>query len=414
MSAWRRAGVCNTSRKKRTVSEDKKDKALAYIRDENELTMKQSALYQLFIHECNGNITVTEEAINQMQAQLDAELEKHQGSEQFIKDLEKQYTKGTKEVETQEKQTQSIVKELAKFEQERVKFDEKRKFLVEKQKKLEKTINNAQNATNEADETIEETKQDIETRTQEVADLEAQVKAEEAELANIRESLKGKTQAFSDKIAAKQRTLEPWMEKINQKQSAIAVAESEMSILKEKANAGAVAVEELEGKITAIETDKAAKAKELKACEKEKSELQREAEKMNSELAILAQQEPKIQAKISNSRQKADEARSSLASTQARGNVLTALMRMKESGRIDGFHGRLGNLGTIDQKYDVAVSTACSALDNFVTESVESGQQCIEYLRKNNLGRGNFICLDKLRSRDTVSYPDTRERTTPI
>ncbi|KHN97210.1 nuclear condensin complex subunit Smc4 [Metarhizium album ARSEF 1941] len=398
--------------KEKNSLEDKKDKALAYIRDENELTMKQSALYQLFIHECNGNIVVTEEAINQMQAQLDAELEKHQGSEQFIKDLEKQYTKGTREVEAQDKQTQSFVKEVAKFEQERVKFDEKRKFLVEKQKKLERTINNAQNATSGADEAVEESKRDIETRTQEVTELEARVKTEEAELANIRDSLKGKTQAFSDKIAAKQRTLEPWMEKINQKQSAIAVAESEMGILKEKANAGTVAIQELEGKIAAIETDKAAKAKELRACEEEKCALQKEAEKMDSELAILAQQEPKIQAKISNSRQKADEARSSLASTQARGNVLTALMRMKESGRIDGFHGRLGNLGTIDEKYDVAVSTACSALDNFVTESVESGQQCIEYLRKNNLGRGNFICLDRLRSRDMspIQTPENAPR----
>ncbi|TWU78305.1 hypothetical protein ED733_008410 [Metarhizium rileyi] len=386
--------------KEKNGLEDKKDKALTYIRDENELTMKQSALYQLFIHECNDNITVTEEAIGQMQTQLDAELEKHQGSEQFIKDLEKQYSKGSKEVETQEKQTQSLVKELAKFEQERVKFDEKRKFLVEKQKKLERTMNNAQNTTSQADEAIEESNQEIETRTQEVADLEAQVKTEEAELAKIRDSLKGKTQPFSDQITAKQRTLEPWMEKINQKQSAIAVAESEMNILKEKANAGAVAIRELEGKITVIESDKAAKAEELKSCEKEKSELQKEAKQMQSELDILAQQEPKIQNKISNARQKADEARSSLATTQARGNVLTALMRMKESGRIDGFHGRLGNLGTMDQKYDVAVSTACSALDNFVTESVESGQQCIEHLRKNNLGRGNFICLDKLRSRD--------------
>lgn len=386
--------------KEKNSLEDKKDKALAFVRDENELTIKQSALYQLFIHECNDNITVTEEAINQMQAQLDEELEKHQGSEQFIKDLDKQYSKGSKDVDAQEKSTQGLVKELAKFEQERVKFDEKRKFLVDKQKKLERTINNAQHATNDADETIEESNQDIETRTQEVADLEAQVKTEEAELAKIRDSLKGKTQAFSDKIAAKQKSLEPWVEKINQKQSAIAVAESEMNILKEKANAGAVAINELEGKIAAIETEKTTKANELKTCQKEKAGLQQEAEKISSELEILAGQEPKMRAKISNTRQKADEARSSLASTQARGNVLTALMRMKESGRIDGFHGRLGNLGTIDQKYDVAVSTACSALDNFVTDSVESGQQCIEYLRKNNLGRGNFICLDKLKTRD--------------
>lgn len=392
--------------------EDKKDKALAFIHDENELAMKQSALYQLFMHECNENIAVTQEAVGQMQAQLDAELEKYQGSEQFIKDLEKQYSNGSKELEAQEKQTQVLAKDMAKFEQERVKFDEKRKFLDDKRKKLEKTISTAENTTAEAAETIEQSNQDIESRTQEVASLETQVKTEEAELMKIRESLKGKTQAFSDQISAKQKSLEPWIEKINQKQSAIAVAESEMNILKEKANAGAVAVEELEAKTATIEKEKAAKVKELKKCEAEKDELQQEAEKMTSELQILGQQEPKIRAKISNYRQKADEARSTLASTQARGNVLTALMRMKESGRIDGFHGRLGNLGTIDQKYDVAVSTACSALDNFVTDSVESGQQCIEYLRKNNLGRGNFICLDKLKPRDLapIQTPESAPR----
>lgn len=391
--------------KEKQSLEDKKEKALAYIRDENELVMKQSALYQLFIHECNGNLAVTEEATSQIQAQLDEELEKHRGGEQFIKDLEKQYNKGSKEFESQEKQTQSLVKELAKFEQERVKFDEKRKFLDDKKKKLEKTITNAESSTVEADETIEECNQDIEARTQQVSSLEEQIRVEEAELAKIRESLKGKTQKFSDQISAKQKSLEPFMERINQKQSAIAVAESEMHILQEKANAGAVALDELQAKVASIEEGRAAKTQELKACQAEKEELLKEASKMHEELAVLAAQEPKYRSKISNARQKADEARSSLASTQTRGNVLTALMRMRESGRIDGFHGRLGNLGTIDQKYDVAISTACAALDNFVTETVEAGQQCIEYLRKNNLGRGNFICLDKLRSRDLSPIP---------
>jgi structural maintenance of chromosome 4 len=222
-------------------------------------------------------------------------------------------------------------------------------------------------------------------------------------LGKIRDGLKGKTQAFSDQIAAKQKSLEPWMEKINQKQSSIAVAESELNILNDKANAGAKALEELEAKTASIEEGKAGKLEQLKGYEAEKAELLKEAEKMESELSVLSGQEPKLRAKISNSRQKADEARSNLASTQTRGNVLAALMRMRESGRIEGFHGRLGNLGIIDQKYDVAISTAVGALDNFVTETVEAGQQCIEYLRKNNLGRGNFICLDKLRVRDLAS-----------
>ncbi|RFU78232.1 structural maintenance-chromosome 4 [Trichoderma arundinaceum] len=398
--------------KEKNSLEEKKDKALAFIRDENELVMKQSALYQLYIHECNDNIAVTEEAISQMQAQLDAELEKHQGGQQIIKELESQYAQGSKEFEAQEKQTQALTKEMAKFEQERVKFDEKKKFLVDKRKKLEKSIENAEKSSIEADETIEQCGADIETRAQEITALESLAKEEEAELARIRESLKGKTQVFSDQIAVKQKSLEPWMEKINQKQSAIAVAESEMNILQEKANAGAVALQELEAKISSIEEGKIAKQKELKACQAEKAKLTKEAEKMKSELQILSEQEPKIRAKISNARQKADEARSSLANTQTRGNVLSALMRMKESGRIDGFQGRLGNLGTIDKKYDVAVSTACPALDNFVTETVEAGQQCIEHLRKNNLGRGNFICLDKLRQRDLspIQTPENAPR----
>lgn len=62
----------------------------------------------------------------------------------------------------------------------------------------------------------------------------------------------------------------------------------------------------------------------------------------------------------------------------------------------------------IDDKYDIAVSTACPALDNIVVETVESGQACIEYLRKNNLGRGVFTVLDKLKNQrmDPIETPE--------
>lgn len=398
--------------KERNSLEDKKNKALAFVRDENELAIKRSALYQLYISGCEDNVAVTEEAIGQMQAQLDAEVEKHNGSAHLIKKLEKAYSKGSKEFEAQEKEVQALVKEMTTFDQERVKFEEKRKFLTDKRRKLERTIASSENSATEAAESIEQCNEEIETRAEQIAQLEQQVKEEEAELANIRESLKGKTQKFSDQIAAKQKSLEPWKEKINQKQSAIAVAESEMTILREKANAGAVAMEELEAKIAGIEEDRAGKAEKFKQCRAEKAGLEKEAQKIEAELQKLGQEEPKLRSQLSNARQKADEARSSLSATQTQGNVLTALMRMKESGRIDGFHGRLGNLGTIDQKYDIAISTACGALDNFVTDTVEAGQQCIEYLRKTNLGRGNFICLDKLRNRDLgpIQTPENAPR----
>jgi structural maintenance of chromosome 4 len=79
--------------KEKNGLEDKKNKALAYIRDENELAEKQSALYQIYIAECEDNTKVTEEAIEQMQGQLNAELERHAGNEGTIKSWRKRTRK---------------------------------------------------------------------------------------------------------------------------------------------------------------------------------------------------------------------------------------------------------------------------------------------------------------------------------
>lgn len=398
--------------REKNALEDKKNKALAYIRDENELVMKQSALYQIYISECNDNIRVTEEAIVQMQEMLNLELEKHEGSESGIKELERVYKRKTKEYEALERETQALLKEMAKYDKESVKFEEKRKFLTGKQKKLEKTMQTSRLSASECKSMVEKYTYDIEKKTAEISELEKEMKTEEQELAEIRESLKGKTQGLSDQIAEKQKSLEPWNAKINEKQSAVAVARSELDILKEKSNAGARAIEEAQAKIASIQQSLEDKQTELEQRHEEKANLEAELENLRGELAKLSKKEPELRSQVSSARQKADEARASLASTQNRGSVLSGLMRLKESGRIDGFHGRLGNLGTIDEKYDVAISTACPQLDNMVVDTVEVGQQCIDYLRKNNLGRANFILLDRLPKRDMspISTPENVPR----
>lgn len=386
--------------KERNSLEDKKDKAVAYIKDENELAIKQSALYQVYIHECDDNLQVTEEAVQQMQARLHAEVEKHQGSEDGITKLEKAYKCGSKQHEALQKEAQAALKETAKHDKESVKFEEKKKFLANKQTKLEKTLHACRLAESEAQSLIQKHADDVLRKTKEVSELEEEKGTQERELASIREGLKGKTQAFSDQIAAKQKLLEPWKEKINEKLSAIAVAQSELEILHERASAGSVALEEARSKVKTIEQDRHSRLQETKDLKSRKIQLEEDIARTQNELDAVSQQEPQIRSRLSEARQKADEARASLSSTQSQGNVLSGLVRLKESGRIQGFHGRLGNLGTIDQKFDVAISTACSSLENLVVDSVEVGQQCIDYLRKNNLGRANIILLDRLAKRD--------------
>jgi len=109
-----------------------------------------------------------------------------------------------------------------------------------------------------------------------------------------------------------------------------------------------------------------------------------------------------------------EEAKTSQQETKVRSKLLQALTEAKQKKRLSGIHGRLGDLGTISEKYDVAVSTACRALDNIgtsllpfsslyhnpnfplVIDSPEVGSQCVEFLRENNLGQATFILLSEI------------------
>lgn len=52
--------------------------------------------------------------------------------------------------------------------------------------------------------------------------------------------------------------------------------------------------------------------------------------------------------------------------------------------------------GAIDDKYDIAISTACGPLDNIVVDTLKTGQQCVDYLKRANLGVCTFILLEKM------------------
>ncbi len=55
-----------------------------------------------------------------------------------------------------------------------------------------------------------------------------------------------------------------------------------------------------------------------------------------------------------------------------------------------------GDLGAIDDKYDIAISTACGPLDYIVVDNMDTAMKAVDYLKRNNLGVGTFIGLDKV------------------
>lgn len=53
-------------------------------------------------------------------------------------------------------------------------------------------------------------------------------------------------------------------------------------------------------------------------------------------------------------------------------------------------------MGAIDEKYDVAVSTASSALDFILVDTKETIEICLRALKDDNVGRTTFLALERM------------------
>ncbi|XP_013168763.1 PREDICTED: structural maintenance of chromosomes protein 4 [Papilio xuthus] len=129
----------------------------------------------------------------------------------------------------------------------------------------------------------------------------------------------------------------------------------------------------------------------------------------------LKKEDTQISREARSLRAQLEESRQAMNANRSKGRVLDSLMNEKRSGRLPGIFGRLGDLGGIDLKYDIAISTCCGALDNIVVDTVETAQSCVEFLRNNDIGRATFIALDKQQHliqhyERRVTYPENAPR----
>ena len=153
-----------------------------------------------------------------------------------------------------------------------------------------------------------------------------------------------KTQGFTDQIDKKQKSLEPWTAQINEKQAAMTLTQSELDLIREKESQSLKAVEEVQAKLKVLVNNKATKELELKQSQKEIGTIEKQTSDALSHLKQCQQKVAKVYETLSQSRAKADDAKASLSASQTQGQVLTGLTRLRDSGRIQGFHVHLCTL----------------------------------------------------------------------
>ncbi|KAK3807102.1 MAG: putative nuclear condensin complex subunit Smc4 [Linnemannia elongata] len=386
--------------KERDALEARKREAEDYIKDQNNLAMKQSALYQIYLWEANKRFAKDTKQVAHLEAKLEEDHNKHKGLKDEIEKLENDHNSRVKEYEKIDKETSEILKQLSKIDREDVQMQENRKHLKNKQKKATKSLTADKHSLSENQSWIRNHESDLVKQQTELEKLEKSLEAAEEELEVIRESLRGKTEEFSQQIEEHQKELAPWTAKIVAKQSEVDMAQSEHDLLEQRQRNAQTQYREAVSALETLKRSQASKEDEIRELQESIGASADQIAGMERTIKEMAEKETILKDKANAARARAEEGRASQQSNQTRSALLNNLMRQRDLGKIIGIQGRLGNLGAIDDKYDVAISTACPALDNIVVDNVEVGQQCIEFVRKNNLGRVSLILLNQLPKRN--------------
>ncbi|TFK56417.1 hypothetical protein OE88DRAFT_1741296 [Heliocybe sulcata] len=382
--------------KEKSALEEKKKEAEDFLRLQNEHVRALSRLWQFYLWQGLSNEERFTDQLAEVEEKLAHLREQNQDDVTHLDLLRKHYDEREAAYAEVRAAAEEAHKDLAAHERQAVGLEEKRKHANSKAKKLKKSMTDDEKARDTALRIIEDSTRKIAKEKKKMDEFEQSLEEEENVLEEIRDSLKDKTQVFHDQIEVKQKELQPWMAKINGKQAELDVATSERDALAKKAQAVKEALQEAQEAVEKLQNEHEAKTAELEELRENRSSLKSEVAQGEHKLQQLQVRVQELRSAASSSRQRVDEAKASHAANTSQNKVLDSLTKLKHAGRIEGFHGRLGALGTISDKYDVAVSTACPSLNNLVVDTVEQGQACIEYLRKQNVGRASFIVLEKL------------------
>uniref|UniRef100_A0A4W6C1H7 Structural maintenance of chromosomes protein n=1 Tax=Lates calcarifer TaxID=8187 RepID=A0A4W6C1H7_LATCA len=278
-----------------------------------------------------------------------------------------------------------------------VEVREKIKHSKSKNKKLQKQLEKDKEKLEEVRGVPANSEKAISEATARKEELEKQKVKEEEKLKEVMESLKEETSGLQQDKETKEKELMELSKAVNETRSRMDLAQSELDIYLSRHNTALTQLNTAKQTLQTTSDTLRERRAAIKDLEVKIPQKEQELKKDEGELEKLMKMDNETREVVREMRQKVEEAKSSLSSNRSRGKVLDALMQQKKSGRIPGIFGRLGDLGAIDEKYDVAISSSCGALDNIVVDTIDTAQRCVTFLKEQNIGVATFIGLDKMK-----------------
>ena len=388
------------------VTEKEKDnlegsraEAMAYLEKERELNEKTSILYQIYMHEAQSNATACEEKKAGLDDQIAKDKSTTESQTNALKELERDYNVLAKDQRKLMEQMDETKAEYTEFERRDITLREDLKHNKSQLKKFKGVVEKEKEKQKKLESKCEEYEEELPEMEKRISTLKIQLVKEEDVLETILDGLKDKTAVLREEMDVKEKEVAPYYEEINDTSSKIDAIKAEIQLLQETTKK---AIQQRDEAVSRLETGKQTieeNSAALKSLADTMATKTRELKDLGHEYENLKANEAQTVKTSQEAQSRAEEAKKSVESHSAKNIMMKRMMEATKPGcalESAGLLGRLGDLGAIDQTYDVAISTACGALDHLVVKTTDGAQKCVQFLRKYNLGRATFIILEQL------------------
>ncbi|XP_044535971.1 structural maintenance of chromosomes protein 4-like [Gracilinanus agilis] len=383
--------------KEREYLEVEKNIAIDFLTLENEILIKKNHICQFYIYDLHKRIAEVEyekdkileetEAIKKKTSKLEVEMN---AKTDALNEAERKLNQVSKFIEeSKEKYTQ--------LDLEGVQVKTKMKYAKSKAKKLEKQLQKDKEKVEDFKDVPADNEKVINETTAKKSTLEEEKEKEEEKMKEVMDSLKQETKELQEEKESQEKELLEFNKTVNEARSKMDVAQSELDIYLSLHNTAVSKLSEAQKALTTTSETLKERKTAIRDLEIKLPPTEQDLKEKESEFQNLTKEAIDLDSSVRDLLQKVEEAKSSLTTNQSRGKVLNALIQQKMSGKIRGIYGRLGDLGAIDEKYNIAISSCCSALDYIVVNTIDTAQICVNFLKKQNIGVATFIGLDKIK-----------------
>jgi structural maintenance of chromosome 4 len=373
--------------------EGAKDEAVDFLQRTGELKVAQAALYTLHVAECaeqQRELAADREQCGTNQAKYDAQMAElvaqKAAHEATYADQEAAFEASSKEVERCKAEYEEHVKRD-------IGLTEKLKYNAASRKKMAANVAKDQRVVADCERDETQLTQDIADRDAEAGKLEKALAKEEAKLDEIVKSETVQLHGLLQQKQAELHALAPPRDAASEAQQLCAqehkLLADQLHGARDKSEAARHALDALRQQAAQLDGEIAEKQAELDDCQARRP-------RATGELAETRKALERNAAAVAEKRTALADAQARLGAQHSESKVWAGLNRAKQQGMLPGIHGRLGDLATIADEFNVAISTACPALNNVVVDTIDTAQKCIRLLRKYDLGSATFIALDKM------------------